>query len=76
MPDRIDFADPYKTCDECAGWITGIGGEALVPCGHHATYTDQCPSWGPVDGCSCQEHLGYVSHGEPPVPPPSEESDG
>lgn len=32
------------------------------PCGHHADYNDLCPSWGPVDGCQCREHLGYVPH--------------
>ncbi len=61
-----EFADPYKTCDECGGWITGTDGKRLTPCGQEATYTDQCPSWGPVDGCSCLDHLGHVPHDEPP----------
>lgn len=32
------------------------------PCGHHADYNDLCPSWSPVDGCTCLAVLGYVPH--------------
>lgn len=68
--NAIRFADPYKMCDYCGAWITGVldapGPIILVPCGHRANYTDQCPSWGPVDGCACVEHLGHKPHGEPP----------
>lgn len=68
--NKITFADPYKTCDYCGAWITGVldkpGPLIVVPCEHQASYSDRCPSWGPVDGCQCAEHLGYVPHGEPP----------
>lgn len=68
--NTIDFADPYKQCVRCGGWITGIldapGPIILVPCEHQSDYRDVCPSWGPVDGCRCAEHLGSVDH---PVPP-------
>lgn len=66
----VEFADPYKTCDECGEWITGYLGSPKMPnwpCGHVASYTDQCPSWGPVDGCACVEILGSKEHGEPPA---------
>jgi hypothetical protein len=62
------FADPYKTCDECGAWVEGFRstrGMPNHPCGHEASYTDRCPSWGPVDGCQCVEHLGHKPHGEP-----------
>lgn len=36
-----------------------------LPCGHETYVEDLCPTWGPVDGCQCQKHLGHVSHGEP-----------
>jgi hypothetical protein len=68
--NRIEFADPFKVCNQCRGWITGVldndhGPVIVTPCEHRAGYTDVCPSWGPVDGCSCKEHLGYVPHGTP-----------
>jgi hypothetical protein len=67
--NAIRFADPYKTCDQCGKWITGVldaGPLILTPCEHRSSYTDRCPSWGPVDGCSCvEQHLGYKPHAEP-----------
>jgi hypothetical protein len=67
--NAVTFADPYKTCDKCGAWITGVldapGPLILLPCEHRSSYTDHCPSWGPVDGCSCVDHLGQRPH---PVP--------
>lgn len=64
-----NFANPYLVCNACGGWITGAldnpGASILMPCEHRQGYEDVCPSWGPVDGCSCKEHLGHVPHGEP-----------
>jgi hypothetical protein len=34
----------------------------VFPCGHQDGYDDLCPSWGPVDGCTCLEVLGRVDH--------------
>lgn len=57
----VRFADPYKLCRTCHTWIDGYvrtggpGLEPLVPCGHRSAYRDVCPSWGPVDGCTCDE---------------------
>lgn len=69
-PRVIAFADPYKVCNSCGGWVTGVldmpGTRLTVPCEHDRDYSDVCPSWGPVDGCQCADHLGYVPHGEPP----------
>jgi hypothetical protein len=66
----IRFADPYKTCDECGEWIDGVldgpGQPTNSPCEHRASYTDRCPSWGPVDGCACVEILGYRPHSPSP----------
>lgn len=63
------FADPYKICKACGGWITGYldnpGPPILLPCEHDQDYTDACPSWSPVDACTCLEHFGHVPHGEP-----------
>lgn len=62
----IRFADPYKTCDACGQRITGVldgtRHPTNVPCEHRAGYTDRCPSWSPVDGCLCAEHLGEIPH--------------
>jgi len=64
------FADPYKQCLKCGGWVTGVldspGPPIVLPCNHEGTYRDLCPSWGPVDGCQCLEQFGSVNH---PVPP-------
>lgn len=69
-----EFANPFLRCDECGQSVEGMvafegqaaecrhGGE-LVPCGHVGVTSD-CPPWGPVDGCRCQEHFGHVSHAE------------
>jgi len=53
----VMFADPYKKCVECGRWVNGavegIGPLVLVPCGHRSDYRDVCPSWSPIDGCTC-----------------------
>ena len=66
-PHVVVFADPYKICCTCGGWVTGYRNHPhqVEPCGHD-DYRDVCPSWSPVDGCCCLEHLGKVDH---PVPP-------
>lgn len=66
------FANPYLACDLCGRFVTGARNlgehEGLVrnvPCGHSAGATSRCPSWGPVEGCTCAQHLGRVPHPEP-----------
>lgn len=66
------LANPYLRCNVCAGPASEIVAvEGQVPgCNHqgenvlcgHPSSTSICPSWGPVDGCRCQEHLGHVPH--------------
>lgn len=65
------FANPYLTCGECHQRATGFhqyeqcgcqSGNWLLPHRHDASADSVCPSWGPVDGCLCQEFLGQVSH--------------
>jgi hypothetical protein len=63
----VTFADPYKVCTTCAGWVTGYDDYGVIPCGHD-DYVDVCPSWSPVGGCACMGVLGYVQHGTPPDP--------
>ena len=61
----IEFADPYKTCNMCGAWVDGVLDARKpinMPCEHQTGYTDRCPSWGPVDGCQCVEHLGHRPH--------------
>ena len=67
----ILYADPYLVCDECgdraAGYMIGPVPDAELdhanwPCEHKAGITSLCPSWSPVDGCQCVEHLGAVDH--------------
>lgn len=71
----VTFANPYLACVQCSGWVTSWHDDDRCgcddtywnePCGHRAAVFSACPSWGPVDGCSCQGHLGRVDHGEPP----------
>lgn len=73
---EITFADPYMTCNHCGVWVPswhnpdacGCGDEGWEnhPCGHQAGATSVCPSWSPVDGCTCADLTGMSWH---PVPP-------
>lgn len=68
---KTPFADPFKVCNECGGWIDGVldpprGMFLTSPCRHTQGYTDVCPSWGPVDGCACAE-FGMPEHPRPKV---------
>lgn len=60
-----EFADPYKVCEQCGGWVDGVldapGPLIVVPCEHKSDYRSICPSWGPVDGCQC-ERYGLPHH--------------
>lgn len=55
--NAIEFADPYKKCLECNGWVDGVldapGPTIVLPCEHRSEYRDMCSSWSPVDGCTC-----------------------
>ena len=57
--NAIQFADPYKQCEACGGWVDGVldapGPVIVLPCEHQSSYRDVCPSWSPVDGCRCPE---------------------
>lgn len=62
------FADPHLVCTECGRHVEGY----VVAPGHpedmenwpcrHKWMANLCPSWSPVDGCQCLEHLGAVGH--------------
>lgn len=66
------FANPYLDCERCGKPVTGWHDSIMCgcaegqwwnePCGHRAGATSVCPSWSPVDGCLCVEHLGYRPH--------------
>jgi hypothetical protein len=79
-----EFANPFLRCDTCGEWVLGwVRHEGqvpecqhlgqLYPCGHVGA-TSVCPSWSPVDGCRCLEHLGSVDH--PPREHPGGGTDG
>lgn len=63
------YANPFLTCEECGrraeGYVVAPGHEKDFdnwPCEHRAPITSTCPSWGPVDGCTCQQVFGHVPH--------------
>ena len=72
--NAIHPANPFLSCQVChkrveafhdhegCGCPESHGGPLLMPCFHRSDYDDLCPSWGPVDGCQCQEYLGHVPH--------------
>jgi hypothetical protein len=56
------FANPHLVCTLCNQPVhhwhnnTSCGCEEEcwnAPCGHTAGVTSRCPSWSPVDGCTC-----------------------
>jgi len=58
----VEFANPHLRCDHCQVFVESwhdndqCGCDAVcwnVPCGHQSGVTSLCPSWGPVDGCTC-----------------------
>lgn len=69
----ISFANPYLVCGQCQGPVPRWHNNDKCgcrercwndPCGHVAEAVSVCPSWGPVDGCTCREVLGSVGHKE------------
>lgn len=61
----VGWHNPQR-CDPSPTRQFGCGKSATnLPCGHAAGVTSVCPSWSPVGGCHCREHLGHVPHGEP-----------
>ncbi len=74
--DVVRFADPYKQCGQCGGWIDGavlvaLGRQILLPCEHRGPYVDVCPSWSPVDGCGCAAYT--AQHPDDPISHPVRE---
>jgi hypothetical protein len=72
---QIEFADPYLVCLTCGepvqAWHNDDAcgcdaGAWNLPCEHPAGITSTCPSWSPVDGCTCAAQFGSVGH--PPAP--------
>jgi hypothetical protein len=70
----VEFANPFLACAQCNQFVTrwhnndacGCTSSCwLAPCGHTAEAVSVCPSWSPVDGCQCREHLGSVDHTAP-----------
>lgn len=64
------FANPYMKCAQCGGWVTGTvdqrGAAPVVPCMHQKGCSSACPSWGPVDGCTCPPDVASA-HGQPEI---------
>lgn len=68
----IPYANPYLRCSGCGSWVTGwhdpekCGCETLEvnsPCCCRLGVEDVCPSWSPVDGCTCK----VGAHDRPPL---------
>lgn len=67
-------ANPFLACAVCGKRVEAFHDDACgcepdgcppinFPCMHaSADYDDLCPSWGPVDGCTCLAVLGHVPH--------------
>lgn len=56
------FANPHLTCAQCGLLVPRwhnpdtcgcTGPHWNAPCGHTAEVVSNCPSWSPVDGCTC-----------------------
>jgi hypothetical protein len=62
------YANPFLVCTTCKQKVVGhivspehVENWTNYPC-RHMGITSTCPSWSPVDGCRCLEHLGIVQH--------------
>lgn len=60
---EITFANPYLICDKCKSKVTSFhdntqcgcnSNSYLIPCEHSTGIVSKCPSWSPVDGCTCK----------------------
>jgi hypothetical protein len=58
----VGFANPFLKCDTCKEPVKywhnpercGCDDKYFNhPCEHTTGVTSKCPSWGPVDGCTC-----------------------
>lgn len=66
----IEPANPFLACRSCGRRVAEFHDDACgcgrglmnFPCCHASSYDDLCPSWGPVDGCTCLKVLGSVDH--------------
>lgn len=69
-----NFANPHLTCDKCKRRATGFHDDEKCgcdegfwnePCEHlNAGVTSTCPSWSPVDGCTCNPRHAAPKDGE------------
>jgi hypothetical protein len=59
---KVGFANPFLVCDKCKAPVKywhnpercGCDEEYFnYPCNHKTGVTSICPSWSPIDGCSC-----------------------
>lgn len=60
----VTFANPHLVCDRCHQPVKSWHDDQACgcddtwwnrPCGHIAGVLNTCPSWSPVDGCTCTE---------------------
>jgi len=65
---RVYLTNPFMFCTTCAVNVTGYilpteheHDFMLIPCGHTGSVSS-CPTWSPVDGCQCIDHLGKRDH--------------
>lgn len=67
----ITFANPHLVCGLCRKPVRRWHDSAACgcaeecwnePCDHSAEVVSICPSWSPVDGCTCLAMLGSVDH--------------
>ncbi len=69
----IEFANPFLVCEGCGQPVTRMHRHERCGCNDPevdrnpccGSYGERstCPSWGPVDGCTCVASLGYIPHG-------------
>lgn len=61
---KIGFVNPFLICDECGGSVPywhdparcSCDGKVFnYPCEHEAGITSKCPTWSPVDSCTCKD---------------------
>jgi hypothetical protein len=62
MPQIIRYANPYLVCTFCKQQVTEDRDGSNYPCDHVAGTRSTCPTWSPIDDCTCRQLVTGIPH--------------